>query len=466
MKSQLLLVFLLSLVSAKGVSATLTLNDYLVQANGSGSAGQSAALKDQSTELALRASEQITAIRANASASYFDDGRPTLNPSFQGTNTLAKNYSLGLSQQSLYGPKWSASLNQAETLIADASLLGENNHFFDFYPKLEVSVPLWRNFFGSETKASVEQLKNQTQAARAAAKANLAQKNIEAEIAYYKLAIARQQLKISKDSLDRAQKIMSWTESRARKNLGEESDFLQAKAAVQARLLELNQLENSVGDLERQFNIIRGINSSTVKEELELKPLKVEELNLPKETRKRLDLTASEYNLKSTESGSQLQVEASTPTLEIQYQTLTQGRGRDSAAAYKSYGDGKYDQWALAIQLSTALDWTLSGDLKKAAKMDVEAAKLQLKRDQLDSDEAWESLRQKAQLLKSSLAIANDLEALQEKKAKEERFKLTRGRSTTFQTLNFEQDYANARLNLLNLELQSRQLISQLKLFE
>ncbi len=459
--------FLLLIFVSQGASAqVLKLSEYLSQVKSSGAAGKAAELKDSSTELALRASEQVTALRLTGSASYFDDGRPTLNPSFQGENTLVKAYSLGLQQQTSFGPKWGLSLNQSETLISGPGLIIQQNHFFDVYPKLDVSVPLWRNFLGSETKATRDQLLFQTQAARSFAKLTQAQRTVEAELAYYKLAIARQQLLIAKDSFDRAQKIMNWAQSRARRNLGEESDFFQAQAAVQGRRLEVLQIENSIGDLERQFNIIRGIDSSQVKEKLEYQSFNPTDLNLVNEKKRRLDLEASEFNLKATQAGAALQVQQSRPTVDLQFQKLIQGRARDISGAYSSYSSGDYDQWALSLQVSTALDWTLSNDLNKAAQMDVEAANLQLERDRLDSADAWETIKQKSQLLKNSIQIARELETLQGQKAQAERQNLNRGRSTTFQVLSFEKDYANSRLNLLNLELQGRQLISQIKLFE
>jgi outer membrane protein TolC len=78
----------------------------------------------------------------------------------------------------------------------------------------------------------------------------------------------------------------------------------------------------------------------------------------------------------------------------------------------------------------------------------------------------WSETVEKASQLKKQLEILRSLEVLQRKKADSERNKLNRGRSTTFQVLNFEQDYNSARNQRINLEFQARQFINSLALYK
>ena len=85
---------------------------------------------------------------------------------------------------------------------------------------------------------------------------------------------------------------------------------------------------------------------------------------------------------------------------------------------------------------------------------------------QVDIKLAWGKMIDTGAQLQKQLNILKELESIQKKKADAERQKLNKGRSTTFQVLNFEQDYLNARSQRVTLELKARQFLAQLNQFE
>ena len=459
--------FLIILSSQALWAQALTLSEYKSQVLKNDPQTQSVKALYDANQKVMSQADLITSVQVFADASFLDDQRPTVNPRFQGDRTSANSLSLGLQQQTRYGLKWSLSQNFQKTKIDNADPVAITQpEYNDNFPKLELSLPLWRNWLGSETQAEQERIKLQSQALAKQSEINWIQRQSEVEEIYFQLLSKKEVFTIQKDSLDRAERIESWTRSRIQRNLVDEGDYFQAQAAVQARQLDLVKAEVDLKNAARTFNSLRNLSSDEVPESLKNEDLNLNLLNLnASEKKERIDLQARQDQIRAQKNMAIAEKEKLKPSLDLQVQGWTQGRGATySAADRRTFQDEDY--------LFFGIGFSMPLDQLKAAKIRSGYSEMNTAQDLSEQSRLrdvglnWLDTVEKAQQLKKQLEILRALEVLERKKADSERNKLNRGRSTTFQVLNFEQDYNSARNQRINLEFQARQFINSLALYK
>lgn len=461
-----MIVVATSMLSASALAQNLSLEQYLLQVNDNDPGLKAAQSAQSAAQDGLRNSELLTALRWTALAQRGRDARPTLQPTFQGERTLTETYALGLTQQSAWGAKWTLSQYWARTELQGANLMLPTPLYYDFYPKLELTLPLMRNFWGGETQNQVDQAYKQSEAQYLNRKMELVQRKNLAEQTYWRLANVRERLQIQKNSLDRAERLYSSYAQKATRNLTDESDVYQAMAAVQSRKLDLVQTGQELEEIQKKFNLLRSKPASEVPEQLEFAPVDLAQVKFNANQLERADFGVQKKSSQARWSGAQAQKSAALPNLDLTGQIIKQGRSVNNYSdANSSFRDGTYDAWFVGVQFSAPLDFTLIRDARRSAEADMassEAEQIKLDRESAD---ATDDFINQGKMLSSSLDIVRQLETVQLKKTEEERKKLNTGRTVLAQVLLFEQDYANTRTQRLNLELQTRQWLSQRSLF-
>lgn len=462
LKHILLIVFFASLASAK---ETMTLKQYTDQARAKDPSVQSAQKGLEGSRLIENSAKLFTGVNFFVNGSYLNDGRPTANPAFMGDKTEANSLSIGLQQQTSFGVSWALSQNHNYTKINNATII-PMPEYYDAYPKLELSIPLWRNWLGSETKATQGQIDNQVRVQKISSELLSIQKENEIKDAFYSLAAQQKSYEIQKDSLERAEKILTWAQSRANKNLTDKSDVYQTQALVSARKLELMSAEVKLKEASRVFNSFLEVESDTVGQILIVDEIEGKNLELSKKQAKaRLDLLLQKENLRAAENNYSLQIEKAKPTLNLGVSLLKQGRDTTASGAQSKITSENKDYQAVSLTLNVPLDLGNLSDSKDGyallANSQVLAEKARVKNESIQ----WKNAVDQAETLTQQLNIVRELETVQKNKADLERTKYNNGRSTTYQVLMFEQDYVNSRNQKLNLELQVRKFLTSLDLY-
>lgn len=399
---------------------------------------------------------------------YYDDQRPTNAPVFQGTQTLRHTIRSGLSQNFRTGTKATVSYNMYKTQINGVTgALIPNNKFIDISPQLEVSQSLWRNFLGSEFEAT-EQIQNaQVEAQRFNEAYTYKQLILAAENAYWRLYVAQTSLKVQEESLARAKKLRDWNQGRFKNNLIDESDFVQAEANLQSREIEYQDTVTEIQSALRDFNSLRENDGDVVT----LDGTKgkdgsyILDSPLPPRMKLREDVRVALANKKLAAASSEIGIQRNRPNLEL-YGTYSMN-GRD-----QQYGDA-YDQVVTAtrpftvvgVRFTTPLDLGALTDYKKAYSQELVASNMILKRKMYEVDREWEILQERFNNFKKRLKLSQKMVQVQEKKLTTEKRRYGQGRTTTFQVLQFEQDFANAQLLKLRYERELINIYNQLKLF-
>lgn len=463
--SYLKLIFILGIsVNQALASQVILLKQYVEMAQSKDPSLQSAQVSMEGSRLIKNNARLLTGINFFTKGNILTDGRPTSAPSFQGDQTDVNAVAVGLQQQTSFGLAWTLSQNYQYTKIYNAAVV-PLPEYYDMYPKIELSLPLWRNWLGSETKATQVQAESQIRVQMLNSELSRVQKENEVKEAYYSLATQQKSFEIQKDSLRRAEKILNWARSRATRNLSDKSDVYQTQALVSARKLELMSAELKLKEAARVFNSFLEIDSDTVSYSLAPEEIDLQALELSKvQAKARLDLRLQKENLKSVESSYIVQREKNKPSLNVSMAYLKQGRDATVSGAQSKISEAK-DYRLLTLTFNMPLDIGNMSDSQegygKLAEGQVLAEKASVRAESIQ----WKNTVNQAETLAQQLKIVRDLEVVQKNKADLERSKYNNGRSTTYQVLMFEQDYVNSRTQKINLELQVRKFLTSLDLY-
>lgn len=462
-------IALISLLAAGRVSAqgkTITLEDYMDAVRSKDPAYQSSEKAKEGASKVQDSAGLLTGVNLVSSYSQLNDQRPTQMPAAQGSKTENTTYSVGLQQLTPFGFQWNLSQYYSHTKIADAASIPLPD-YYDTYPQLQLGVNLWRNLLGSETRANRLAAESQLSLQKINADMGFIQRESEIKMAFYNLATQQENYESQKDSLGRAERILSWSVSRVKRNLADRSDLYQTQALTSARQIDLMNADAKLRQAARTYNSFLGIDSEQVKEKLVAKDIDLNQLTLQKQlVKKRLDLLIQQESLRAQERGYIAQREKNKPSLDLNMIYSKYGRDVDSKESQsKSWKENK-DYLLLAVNFSMPLDQFTASDARSGYQDLADSAALaeqaRLRNEKLE----WLNTVDQATVLAQQLKIVRDLEVTQKNKADLERSKYNNGRSTTYQVLTFEQDYLNARNQRINLELGLRQFINSLDLYK
>lgn len=461
------LLSLLFTMPALSFGAQLTLENFLKQVEEKNQSLTASKLIAESAE--DRSSEGKLIFRPSIFAQIQTavDKKPTTNINAQGNRTDQSFFAVGLTQQFNFGLQGKLGYNFSHTKIYNASpAFLPLNDFHDGVASLELSQSLWRNFWGQESRSQETIITSQARANKYGesfkVKATLAQ----AESLYWSLSQLRKVVKVQKASLERAQKIRSWNQRRLNSGLAENSDFLQSDANSRAREYELKTALQDEKTLQRALNSLRGINSDEVVEDLvSIDSNKIKELTLPAKAELREDTLAALEVQKLSRASANLSIEKNKPVFEVYGTYALNGRDRDTDQAMTNSFKTDHDTKAIGLRFVAPLDFGTTSDNISGYKKEQIAAEQNFARKLFEQEQLWSDLAQRFEDAKIKLSLIEKIEEAQKIKASNERDRLNKGRTVTFQVLNFEQDYAQSELARIQSETNILNIYSQLKTF-
>lgn len=445
----------------------MSLSGYLNQVRDKHLGFQASQLVSQGASERVGEGRLLTSPSLFSQIGYLDDQKPTNNPAFLGNRTVFQNYSLGVAEQTPFGLSAKLSYN-----ITRTELYGVNTafvplpKFYNVVPSLELSQSLWRNGFGSETRAAVRVAEAQAKALGLSESLKSKVILAEAEGAYWRLAIARELVSVAKSGVERAQKIQDWSKRRASLALADKSDALQAEAGLQGKQLELQMALDEEREAKRRLNSLRGIDSENVSESLEpVEPTKIAELKAIEKQGKREDVLAADEARKAAQAASVLGREKNAPTFDVVSGYSLNGR---DAVLSKSISDASktaQSTFSIGVKFSSPLDLgTVLSDRSGYLKEE-KGAELNYQRKLFEEELEWSELIKKFDEARRRLQMALEIEKVQKSKLENERARLKTGRSVLYQVVLFEQDYANSQVMTLKTELQILALLAQMKTY-
>jgi outer membrane protein TolC len=445
----------------------LQLKDFLQQVEKGNQSIQS--LKDSSKGAEFRSveGELILSPTAFANFQYSDDQRQTMAPAFQGTQNEVRIYSLGVKKLTTFGLQAQLAYN-----IIDTSLTGVNpsivpqSNYLEARPVLELTQSLWRNGFGRETRAKKEIIESQALATSFNDSYQVKTALSNAEVAYWKLQLARENVRVQRESLDRFERMRDLYLRRSKLGLSDRADLLQSEASVQSQRL---QLQGAIDDelvFARNFNTLRGVDSNEVAEKLEsITPTLISQMTVPQRAQFRDNVKSAQYEEKVAIGNSVVGSETNSPTLELFASLSLNGRDSDYATAVGRSFTTQYPWNSVGFRFSAPLD---VGNLSKAREgyaLGQQSADLKLHRAYFDQERQWINLNKRFTESKNRLELARSVESTQKEKLFYEKERLSRGRTTTFQVIKFEEDYSKAQLSHIQVQAIVLEVVAEMKTF-
>lgn len=330
----------------------------------------------------------------------------------------------------------------------------------------EVKLDLLRNFLGSEVRSTKKAIEAKNEAAYFEKMYQAKQVLMQAETAYWDLALAREIVKIHEQLLGRANELDAWMQKKIHLNLQDESDINQSRSQVQFRKLELRGAIDDQKSAARMFNYLRGLDAEKVEEVLSLpgeKDLQSELKSVDPE--KRPDYISLLKNLEAAKASAAMKKEVLSSELSIGASASLNAVDTDLPTAWQNSFKGDKYVYGAGINLRVPLDFP-ADTLTKAYDGEAKSLEVYIEAKRLEIRTEWSELNRKLLDVKERLALAVELERLQKNKANAERDRLSKGNSVTAQVLMFEQDWSKSQLGVLEIKKGILGIIARLKLFE
>ncbi len=453
--------------TATGFAAPMSLEVYLNQVLGDSAAVKSSRFQIEGAALTAKEGGLPTMARLTLQGSFTDDRRQFPNP-FQ-ISTRSRALGLGFEKQFDFGLASKVSYNLASLNYgAPSSFLRD---YLGAQTQIDLNQSLWRNAFGKETRASADLAEAGSKAAEYAEKFKLKQTIAQAENAYTRLAIALESVKLERELLDRSKRILEWTEKRVKNHLSDRIDMLQTRSAYQMRLMALKAAEQELTSAKIAFNQMRNLPADDASmantEEPELIPTeRVLNLSVPVRATETLDVKAAKEGERVTKASNELSLQKVQPDLSI---FASAGfNGIDFAGQQGALTRALTTQnpiYTAGLKLNFALDLAETADIRAGRAKQQMAAEHLTRQKELESESTFRDLSQKFNEARLRLKMADELVAMQKEKLEYEKYRFNLGRTTTYQVLTFEQDYAQSLISRLRIENEILALHAQLKTY-
>jgi outer membrane protein TolC len=464
-----------------GEARTLTLDEYLNQVRSSNQSMKSAQATIEATKQRENSSDLITTPQAFGQVARSVDEKPP-SSILSGDKLESTSYSFGVQKVWSFGlqSQLSYNLNQidierddfpafiAPGVVNPLVALNDDStkKWSEGRTQLDLVQPLWKNWMGREydltRETSQAKLSAQRQGEQYKIKAMLAQ----AEFIYWQLALATDAVRTQEGALVRFQKIRDWVKNRVNMSLADRADLLQAEAGLKARRFELELSIRDRVSLQRTFNSLRSIQGDRL--EADIMPISsrmLSDMTMAAGSIKRLDIEVARSLEKAAESEVQQWREKFKPDVSIFGSYATNSRDDSLGTAASDAFKADKPTMVIGLKFTTPLDRDLINRERQGLVKASEAARLEREQKEFNARQEWEDLMRQLSDAKTRLHLANEIESAQKQKLDYEKNRLERGRTTTYQILLFEQDYASAQLGTIKAKADILGIIAKLKSF-
>lgn len=454
-------------VNTVEAAATLTLGDFLQQVTGKNQAYIASKAAEQAAANKSSDADIMYAPTLFGQVQSMVDEKPAANPAMSGDKTQAEGATIGVSKLFSSGTSIKASYTAQHTEISNASPTAfPQPDFYEAHPTLEINQPLWRNGLGKETKATAEVANLQAEVQQHTEAYKQRMTLAQAESTYWRLALARENVAMQKDSLSRAMKIRQWNQERVRLSLGDKADLYQADTAVKGRELEVLGAEDELQAAMRAFNTARGVSGDVVAENLQkIDQNLLASLKVPSTPKTRPDVEAARKSAKMAAAAATLTDQKYKPSVDLFGTFSFNGRDKEMSEATSDSFKPDTPTTIVGLKFSMPLSSDLVRRSREGGALSASAAENAAQRQEFEMQRDWQDLTARFDDAQKHLKLTTTFEKVQAEKVEYERQRLRRGRTTTYQVLAFEQDYANSQLNRIRAEANILGLIAQMKTF-
>jgi outer membrane protein TolC len=432
----------LSTIRADDSVRTLSLDAYLQQVKEKNEAYVGAEEKREGSKGIRREADIVFSPSFFANAESKSDEKQDFAALYDKTEKKA--YSSGISQTSPFGLTGKLYYAYEDTTY---NSLSQSDRYYNASPVLELSLPVWQNAFGRTTRGNEASIRAQAEASEWSAESDRKILLVNAEIAYWQLIIARELVVIQEQGLEASQSIYDYDKKQADMNLTDKADVLQAGAELESKKLDLKSVRDDERSVLRRFNAYRNVvpeDASFALPAIDYE--RIQGIGAIPRFEGRADVKAAEATARATAANARITEENNKPVLNLYVAyALNGGAGRPSDAYSDSFTCDR-PTTTVGFTFSVPLDFYASNDARSGGRRIEKAARLSYEQKLKDQDADWNDLVTKLKDAHERLAMSHSIVAAQKEKLEYERDRLKRGRTTTYQVLQFQQDYLNSEL--------------------
>ena len=339
---------------------------------------------------------------------------------------------------------------------------------YELQPYIKLQQSLLRDFNSGITMSGINKSK---MAARSNEYIQLLKKQqtiLKAEDAYWKLSLMREILAFRKASMDRTEKLFRWNENKYKLDLAEKVDLLQSQAAYKTRALNYQlALQNELKAC-RDFNAMLGIKSETVSDDIDQvtneMPNYENILELEKKG-ERADVLSAKALFESAKYAAKETDYRALPELSFQGSYALNGLDIFYNNAWDQVTNSDKPTYTLGLNFAIPLDYSTLNKVKKGYSLDFSAAKDAFSQAEISAATEWQQLNRNWANVKTRLALAKEVQTIQEERLKEEAERFKRGKTTTFILITAENDLDDIILNVYQLVYEELTTAAQAELY-
>lgn len=372
------------------------------------------------------------------------------------TNT----YDFGVSQSTRYGLETKIYYEYKDTNYKYT----ESDKYYDASPIIELSLPVWQNAFGKSNLANEKAIRSQGDVNEWSSENDRKNLLVNAELSYWRLAIAQELVEIQKKGVSSSQEIYDYIKKRVAMNLTDTSDLLQSNASLQSKKLDLKNAIDEQKSAMRNFNSYRNSAEEAFVENINWE--KLQNIFLPDTHGTRADVKTSEAELAVSEANAVITEEKNKPSLNFYLNYALNGDDKDSLDAVSNSIAFNKKTTAVGLNFSIPINNSASKEVIKAAKEKIAAKKKDYLQKLKNQENDWKDLIENLKDAKEKLEMSFNIKNAQKEKLDYERNRLKTGRTTTYEVLSFEQDYLNAEATRVDAAYSLLKLLAQIQLYQ
>ncbi len=466
------LVLCCLLASCQALAEIISLDQFLIQVKSTHPGFVSTQKKVTGAELKREEAGMMFSPAFFTNLTSSDDHRINLMSIVPYEKAGQKELEFGVMQQSRYGLQSKISYDVKKTTLvgvpaSSAVYLPFGEEYFDAALSLEIKQSLWKNSFGSGHRAQEKQAMHSTDATSYAEKFRARIILLDAERAYWRLALAQMIETIQEETFNRTKRLTEWQQRRADDHLSDTADLLAAKAALKGRELELAASRNETRLALKNFNQFRGKKDDEIAQAiLPDDAQNLLNLNSPARSNDRDDIKAQRAAVSAKEIGAGLNHARYDATIDVFAKISRTSVAQDWPDAQKESVKGNHPLYVYGLNVSVPLDRDVINKSRRGYVEELEGEKLELESKQRDVENSWIQLNQQLADAKETLSLVIDLEKVQKEKFQAERQRIKNGRTTTYQLFSVEQDYLHAQKSRVQAVAQVMVLLSVMKTYQ
>ncbi|MCL2389380.1 MAG: TolC family protein [Elusimicrobia bacterium] len=406
----------------------------------------------EAVQAQMRQARRIYSPVFEAGFSYFQDESHRV-PNI--SRSRGPSYNLSIAQELSTGTIVAVGYNRSHirNRFSAAALGTQAESRVDMYPFISVEQSIFRNFGGGAAQAGVLRAEAQARAQLYTLLYQRQQMVLSATMAYWNLSYARALVEFRQNSIERNRTILNWNRRRHSLDLINLTDYLQSQAAYQQRHYNLILAREQYVASARQFNNFLNIAGNNVIYRVEAltdagRRYLTYEQTLSRQG-VRADVLSAQAVAQSTMYAAREVRRGIGHELIVLGSYALTGIAANASTARNHVWNADRPSFVVGARYSLPLDFSTRRTVRRGFDLAETAALATVSALVTSEQNDWLALSDNWRFARERLKLLHEIVNVQTRRHRESQSMLTRGRLTTYEALQSEQDLDDATLSLL-----------------